>query len=127
MKNLEQVRAGSALAFCKEVGRVGGQDDGNVLKKLPALIMGNGLLAAAAFAFEKRGGWRACFDHLAKHLAAVEVSILPGVSRLDDMLKKLTDSDSQTLKLATEESLAWLSYARRFEEKKKGADDDSDE
>ena len=38
-----------------------------------------------------------------------------------------TKASSQELKLATEEALAWLSYARRFEEgPENGEDDDSD-
>lgn len=117
MKNLEQIRAANALAFANAGLNVKGQQDGNVLKKVPALIMGNGLLAAGAFAFAQNEGWRNCFDHIAIHLAHPDIAILPAqADDLDGMMHYLTgkDADSQTLKLATDEALAWLGYARRF-------------
>lgn len=117
MKNLEQIRAANALAYCQSGAARQGKQGGNVLTKVPALIMGNGLLAAGAFAFAQRdNGWRGCFDHLAKHLAHPEIAVLPRDSgNLDQMMRHLSQSDSQTLKLATAEALAWLSYARRFD------------
>jgi CRISPR/Cas system CMR-associated protein Cmr5 small subunit len=121
MKNLEQIRAANALAFANAGLDVGGKEGGNVLKKVPALIMGNGLLAAGAFACAQReqrdNGWKNCFNHIAIHLAHPDISILPtNVNDLDGMMQYLTggNADSQTLKLATDEALAWLGYARRF-------------
>ena len=118
MKNLEQIRAANALAFANADLDVGGKEGGNVLKKVPALIMGNGLLAAGAFAFaQKENGWNNCFNHIAIHLAHPDIAILPNSAKdLDAMMLYLTgrDADSQTLKLATDEALAWLGYARRF-------------
>ncbi len=55
MKNLEQIRAANALAYAKAGLGTRGQQGGNVLKKLPALVMGNGLLAAGAFAYAQKG------------------------------------------------------------------------
>ena len=130
MKNLEQIRAANALAYANAGQNMRGQQGGNVLKKLPALIMGNGLLAAGAFAFAQRNdsGWRTCFDHIAKHLAHPEIGIAPGHDSLDKLMEFLSGkADSQVLKLATEEALAWLSYARRFERSPdNGGNDDSD-
>jgi CRISPR/Cas system CMR-associated protein Cmr5 small subunit len=119
MKNLEQIRASNALAYTKAGLGTRGQQGGNVLKKLPALVMGNGLLAAGAFAYAQRNdsGWRTCFDHIAKHLAHPDIAIAPGHDNLDKLMDFLSSqADSQVLKLATEEALAWLSYARRFEQ-----------
>ncbi|HTI68620.1 MAG TPA: type III-B CRISPR module-associated protein Cmr5 [Candidatus Limnocylindria bacterium] len=119
MKNLEQLRAAHALEYAKAGKNTRGQQGGNVLKKLPALVMGNGLLAAGAFAYAQKAdsGWRTCFDYIAKHLAHPEIAITPGHDNLDKLMDFLSaKADSQTLKLATEESLAWLSYARRFEQ-----------
>ncbi len=119
MKNLEQIRAANALAYAKAGLGTRGQQGGNVLKKLPALVMGNGLLAAGAFAYAQKGdsGWRTCFDHIAKHLAHPDIAIAPGQDNLDKLMDFLSGkADSQVLKLATEEALAWLSYARRFEQ-----------
>jgi CRISPR/Cas system CMR-associated protein Cmr5 small subunit len=119
MKNLEQIRAANALAYAKAGLGMRGQQGGNVLKKLPALVMGNGLLAAGAFAYSQKNdsGWRTCFDHIAKHLAHPDIAIAPGQDNLDKLMDFLSGkADSQVLKLATEEALAWLSYARRFEQ-----------
>jgi len=130
MKNLEQIRAANALAYAKAGLGMRGQQGGNVLKKLPALVMGNGLLAAGAFAYSQRGnnnGWRTCFNHIAKHLAHPEINIAPGSDDLEKLMDFLSaTADSQVLKLATEEALAWLSYARRFEQSpENGGDDDT--
>jgi hypothetical protein len=126
MKNLEQIRAANALAYAKAGLGTRGKEGGNVLKKLPALVMGNGLLAAGAFAYAQKpdSGWRTCFDHIAKHLAHGDIAIAPGQDNLDKLMDFLSGkSDSQVLKLATEETLAWLSYARRFEQAPENGDD----
>lgn len=131
MNNLEQIRASNALAYAHGSSEKVGKEGGNVLKKLPALVMTNGLLAAGAFAYAQKdnGGWQACFDHIARHLSHKDVSILPSsCSDLRSMMEVLsTRSDSQTLKVATEESLAWLSYARRFVKPETGESHDSNE
>jgi len=118
MKNLEQIRAANALAYANAGVSTKGKQGGNVLKKLPALVMSNGLLAAGAFAYAQRAdsGWKTCFDHIAKHLAHPDVGITPGQDNLEKLMDFLSSkADSQVLKLATEEALAWLTYARRFE------------
>ncbi len=133
MKNLEQIRAANALAYAEADAKKGGSQGGEVVKKLPALIMSNGLLAAGAFAYAKGEGegWYVCFDYLAAHLANQQVGVIP---REKGNLKSLLDhlakeADSATLKQATDEALAWLCYAKRFVKKGngKGGDDDSDE
>ncbi len=133
MKNLEQIRAANALSYAKAGVQTRGSQGGEVVKKLPALIMSNGLLAAGAFAYAKGPGegWYVCFDYLAKHLADKEVAVVPP-SKVD--LKSLmdylaNDADSATLKQATDEALAWLCYARRFVTKDngEGGDNDTDE
>jgi CRISPR/Cas system CMR-associated protein Cmr5 small subunit len=131
MKNLEQIRAANALAYLTKTGQnTRGRQGGNVLKKLPAIVMGNGLLAAGAFAYGQAAdsGWRTCFDHIAKHLAHPDIAIAPSQDTTDKLMEFLSaKADSQVLKLATEEALAWLSYARRFERNpENGGDDDSD-
>jgi CRISPR/Cas system CMR-associated protein Cmr5 small subunit len=129
MKNLEQIRAANALSYANAGHNMRGQEGGNVLKKLPALVMGNGLLAAGAFAYQQKpdSGWRTCFDHIAKHLAHQDIGIVPqDKNDTDKLMHFLSASDSQTLKLATEEALAWLSYARRFERKGDNHDEDDE-
>lgn len=133
MKNLEQIRAANALAYADAGVRTRGSQGGEVVKKLPALIMTNGLLAAGAFAYAKGAddGWYVCFDHLARHLAHPDVAVAPSNARdLRSLLDHLSkDADSGTLKQATDEALAWLCYAKRFVKKQKdeGETDDSNE
>jgi len=131
MKNLEQIRAANALAYAQAGGNTRGTQGGEVVNKLPALIMSNGLLAAGAYAYDKGKGWRVCFDHLAAHLAHKDVGVVPAEKRdLKALLEYLTrEADSGILQLATDEALAWLCYAKRFVKKGngKGGDNDSDE
>jgi CRISPR/Cas system CMR-associated protein Cmr5 small subunit len=132
MKNLEQVRAANALAYADAGVNTRGAKGGEVVKKLPALVMSNGLLAAGAFAYAKGEGegWYVCFDHLATHLAHKNVEVVPADKRnLKTLLDYLTkDADSGILQQATDEALAWLSYAKRFVKKGngEGGEDDSD-
>jgi CRISPR/Cas system CMR-associated protein Cmr5 small subunit len=123
MKNLEQLRAASALVYADAGVNTRSAKGGEVVKKLPALIMSNGLLAAAAFAYAKGEGegWYVCFDHLASHLADEKVGVIPrdkkNLRSLLDHLSK--EADSGTLKQATDEALAWLGFASRFVKKPK--------
>jgi CRISPR/Cas system CMR-associated protein Cmr5 small subunit len=120
MKNLEQIRAANALAYANAGVRTRGSEGGEVVKKLPALIMSNGLLAAGAFAYAKGEGegWYLCFDHLARHLAHPEIAVVEKTANLSDLLNYLSNTaDSATLKHATDEALAWLCFARRFVKK----------
>jgi CRISPR/Cas system CMR-associated protein Cmr5 small subunit len=133
MKNLEQIRAANALAYADAGVNTRGAKGGEVVKKLPALVMSNGLLAAGAFAYSKGEGegWYVCFDHLAAHLAHRDVAVVPtdkkNLKSLMDHLAK--EADSATLKQATDEALAWLCYAKRFVKKSngEGGDDDPDQ
>jgi CRISPR/Cas system CMR-associated protein Cmr5 small subunit len=130
MKNLEQIRASNAIKYADAGVKTRGAQGGEVVKKLPALVMSNGLLAAGAFAYSKGEGegWYVCFDHLAAHLAHPEIGVAP---RDKNTLRKLMDfltgeADSATLKQATDEALAWLCYARRFVKKSNGQGDSYD-
>lgn len=119
MKNLEQVRAKSAILFADEVASgqspARGAEGGEAIKKIPPMIMANGLLATLAFALEpRREGFASIFSALAKHLASEPIAITPGVTDASSLIRHLTESDSATLKLATAEALEWLGYARRF-------------
>ena len=129
-KNYDQIRAKHALDFARKVaaGKVNasGKQGGDAMKKIPAMILSNGLLAAIAFAIEEKKnkqtgemeprskGHRAIFDAIAEHLASTEIDITGGVGDAKALIDYLAEDDSQTLKLATDEALAWLSYARRF-------------
>jgi CRISPR/Cas system CMR-associated protein Cmr5 small subunit len=127
MKNLEQIRAANALSYASKATNTRGTQGGEVVKKLPALIMTNGLLAAGAFAFAKgeEDGWYVCFNHLAAHLADRETGVLPpGCGTLVKLLEHLTkEADSGVLQRSTAESLAWLAFAKRFVRKGRAGGD----
>ena len=118
MQSLEQIRARNALRCQKEDGQlIVGPQGGEVIRKVPALILNHGLLATAAYAFTQKEGWLVLFKHVARHLADPDIGIV--AAKINDhvsLMEHLTSGDatSETLKLATGETLAWLGYARRF-------------
>lgn len=119
MQNLEQIRARNALNFGNS-GTISGDKGGEVIKKVPPLILNHGLLATAAYSFTEREGWQKVFDAIARHLADPDVAVLPSSVKdrqtlMDELTKKNTTSE--TLKHATAEAMAWLQYARRFVKK----------
>lgn len=120
MKNLAQVRAASALSFAESAAEKRGKDGGEAIKKIPAMIAANGLLASLAFSLEKkreglqRPGYAAIFDAIAQHLQSSDIALTANTGDAKALLKHLVETDSQILKLTTSESLEWLGYARRF-------------
>lgn len=119
MQNLEQIRARNVLAFSKS-GAVAGDQGGEVIKKIPALILNHGLLATAAYSFSEKEGWQKVFDAIALHLADEQIGVVPpSVKSRQTLMDFLTakDTSSGTLKHATAETMAWLQFARRFVKK----------
>jgi CRISPR/Cas system CMR-associated protein Cmr5 small subunit len=118
MQNLEQIRARHVLLFANTQGAsVSGDQGGEVIKKIPPIIMNHGLLAAMAFSFNEKEGWQLVFDAIARHLSSPAISIVPAsVNDRNKLIGHLTSetTDSETLKRATSETMAWLEYARRF-------------
>lgn len=114
MQNLDQIRAKAAISLIKEK-----QDlKRGAISRLPALIINNGLLAAAAFAEANGGGdnkehLKAAMKGVARHLAD------RGITRTDarttpEMLDSLSRAKSSTLQRATHEALAYISFLKRF-------------
>jgi hypothetical protein len=119
MQNLEQIRARNALSFASQ-GAVSGEKGGEVIKKIGPLILNHGLLATAAYSFTEKEGWPKVFDAIAQHLADKDIAIVSSeVKDRQSLMKFLTDpgTTSETLKLATAEAMAWLTYACRFVKK----------
>jgi len=120
MQNLDQIRADNALMACgiKPVPPVRASvepvaDSG--VTKLPALIVNNGLLAAAAFAEKKGDELLRAMNAVAWHLADERISRLPRTrTNTRAMTEHLAASDSQTLRLAAAEALSFLSYLKRY-------------
>lgn len=105
MKNLDQKRAAHAL---KAAGDIKKED----VNKVPALVINNGLLAAAAFAKAKKGGLEQVFVELTDYLKKEQK--IEG----DDLIDYLTTKgDSTDLQIVTDEALAYLSFLKRFAKK----------
>ena len=114
-QNLEQIRATNALDPAKNLDR-------SAVNKLPALILTNGLLAAAAFCDAEGGGenrssMKDALDATARHLAA-RGHLTPGTKSVRAMIEDLVKRDSHDLQRATAEALAFIAYLKRFAPKK---------
>lgn len=124
MKNLEQIRAKNALLAAKE--SIKGKNDGEVVKKIPAMIQQNGFIGALAFAIEDGGknadsGYAKTFRAIIKHLADRDIALYTGTDDLNAFATWLCGKQSDTLRAVTAEAMAYLSILRRFA--KKGDDD----
>ena len=124
MKNLEQIRAKNALLAAKE--SIKGKNDGEVVKKIPAMIQQNGFIGALAFVIEDskksiESGYAKTFRAIIKHLADHDIGLYAGTEDLDAFASWLCSKQSDTLRVVTAEAMAYLSILRRFA--KKGDDD----
>jgi len=115
MRNLDQVRAAAASQLLPE-GKKHPFDRGDVAS-IPALILSNGLLPAAAFCCEEgkeaRVRMRAAFNGIAEFLKQREIagaSVTTGHQLITDLATK----DSNSLERATAEALAYLAVLKRF-------------
>lgn len=126
MKNFEQIRAKNALDW-KDKIRKGKGDGENVAKKVPVMILDNGIIAAAAFALEKDEGYADVFRAIACHLKDSNIQLLESTfpsDSLKNLITHLTTRSSSELRLITAETIAFLNYLRRFVKKeKKGKND----
>jgi CRISPR/Cas system CMR-associated protein Cmr5 small subunit len=128
MQNLEQIRAKHALNFWRpaqgQPPSARGVNQGDVISKLPSLIMSNGLLATAAFAKSKGGGHEELITGVFRFLSHAERGVLSlpplarqGETELETFIRLLTEGNQATsgrLQVATAEALAYLGYLKRF-------------
>lgn len=112
MKNHEQVRAANALAALEKYGGFEGQNKGDPVTGMPAIVVNNGLLAALAFCQDKGGDYNKLVSAIQEHLASDGIGGLIGkdVKIVDSLVK----GDSEHLRLCTNETLLYLNYLRRF-------------
>jgi CRISPR/Cas system CMR-associated protein Cmr5 small subunit len=117
MQNLDQIRAAAADKLLPQ-GQKHNFDRSDVVG-IPALILTNGLLAAAAFCCEdgkdKRQGMKRAFDGIASYLKSRS---LTAATTGQALISDLATKDSLTLQRATTEALAFLAYLKRFAVKK---------
>jgi CRISPR/Cas system CMR-associated protein Cmr5 small subunit len=124
MRNLEQIRATHALAFFKDGRNPLGANGGNILSKLPSMIVANGLLAAAAFAKAKSAEHTACMANIFAHLVSPEIAVFNPIVRpketpFDAQIRALAETDALILRRATAEAIAYATYLKRFAPKTK--------
>lgn len=121
-QNLEQIRATNALRTAAHAEGIVRATKGYV-SKLPAMILTNGLLAAVAFASErkarterKRPEMNIAAAGIAQHLADPRLQF-QGLNQCKDaesLLAALAKLQSLDLQRATDEALAFLGYLKRF-------------
>ena len=113
-KNLEQIRAATALNAAEQ--KIAGAKGGEVIKKIPPLIMNHGLLAVGAYAYDEKTGYKGAVDAIARHLSHPDIRLVPDkCNDTDKLMRYLSEeADSVKLKLCTAEAMAWIDYARRF-------------
>lgn len=118
MQNLDQLRAAKADSMCQpQQGQNQPDFNRSDVASIPALILTNGLLAAAAFCCEEgkkpREGMKLAFNGIASHLQARGIAgqnVRTGQALITDLAGK----DSHVLQRATAEALALLAYLKRF-------------
>jgi len=123
MKNLDQIRAANAIVYSNTP--FPGADGGEVVKKVPTLIRENGILAALAFALEKKSGGDAknpghykVFECIVSHLKHKGVNKIPAnIAGPKEFADYLIAADAAALRDATEEAMAYMNYLRRFAKK----------
>lgn len=106
--NIDQIRARNAL---RSSGVATQESEGDALSGYPSLIINNGLIATLAFSVDKGGQHERIASAIADHLKDRGIVKTSNAENLRD---KLCGSESSTLRLATTEALAFLSYLKRF-------------
>lgn len=117
MRNLDQLRAATAIKFQKR--EFGGEEGGNILDGFPALVVNNGLMAALAFCMMKAAkgaGHKTLGEAVVSHLTDknLNLGLSPKTQDLRGLLEFLSNADSDVLRVCTAETLAFLNFLRRF-------------
>jgi CRISPR/Cas system CMR-associated protein Cmr5 small subunit len=119
VQNLEQSRAAHAISKCASIR--GGKGDGDatgVVKKIPAQVISCGLLASMAFAKEKGEGYADVFNVFIDYCSSCEPSFALKSKNIDEAISEISRMDSCQLRYVTSEFMKYLSYLRRFVQKK---------
>lgn len=130
MKTLAQIRAANALDHREAIQRaLDAPGQGDALSGFPMIIKTDGVLAALAFAVErkrnernqpvpKHGAAFAIAGAIAAHLSfrgeEGRIAISEAVDADTLVTELATASDASALRRATAEALAFLSYLKRF-------------
>lgn len=120
VQNLAQKRALNAIqAATNTMSNVNG---GEVVKKIPNLIIESGLLGALAFAIEKGEGFKKGFEAIHIHLKNVGDPTAKHTLDITAWFNALASCSAEQLRMTTSEAMAYLVYLRRFVKKDKKDD-----
>lgn len=117
MKNLDQIRAHNAVQCLQQ--RFRSEAGGEVIRKIPALILNDGLLSTLAFGIQKGGDHVEAGNVIAKHLNAAGIDIFTPRQGQQATARELIEvlaaqEHDILLRRATAETLAFLNYLKRF-------------
>ena len=127
-KTIDQRRAEHAWNKIEALGKgSGAKDYAREAKKLPMRIMAAGLGQAMAFILAKAGDKKSLKQlHADISEWALKKRGLPGKHQ-NSILKSVIEGDTEFLRRATDEIMAYLQWLNRFAEAKGLTDDGSDE
>lgn len=124
MQNLAQKRALNAIQAIQarkeknkntdENKTMPGKNGGEVVKKIPNLIIESGLLGALAFAIEKGEGFGEGFDAIRIHLQSIGDPTAKHTLDIKAWFTALAGASNEQLRMTTSEAMAYLVYLRRF-------------
>ncbi|AEH51247.1 type III-B CRISPR module-associated protein Cmr5 [Pseudothermotoga thermarum] len=101
----------------KDIGKDLAEDYKSYSKKLPMMILTNGLAQALAFVFSKKketNAWGMLYKHIKEYLC--NHSIRKFDIGNEELTKWIISCDKETYRAATKEVLAFLSWVKRFAE-----------
>lgn len=112
----EQERAKKAWDLVNETPKTMIEKYASLAKSAPVMILTNGLGQTLAFFISKSNGrneYNLLYNHLNKWLDD-NIPWTPNEDRGDDLVEKVINEKSQIYRMATDESLAFLSWVKRF-------------
>jgi CRISPR-associated protein Cmr5 len=116
-QTMEQRRAAKAWEFVnrvKEKAQKDQKDYDSWVKKVPVLILTNGLGQTVAFLKSKKDEEKQLlYEHLSEWLTS-EVAWSPQAQQRSDLIDRLIHESSQNYRRATVEALSFLNWLKRF-------------
>ena len=112
----EQERAKKAWDLVNETPKTMIEKYALLAKSAPVMILTNGLGQTLAFFISKSNGrneYNLLYNHLNKWLDD-NIPWTPNEDRGDDLVEKVINENSQIYRMATDETLAFLSWVKRF-------------
>ena len=126
MRNLEQIRSKNALTAAEKGFH--GKNDGDIIKKIPAMIKQSGFLGALAYAIEdesktkknesvRTSGYAEAFKAILQHLQNRDIGLCPvNLQELRQFAEWLCDDEQNSivLRTITAEAMAYMNVLRRY-------------